>query len=37
MVSSVNKMGFFAEVGPLTVFVSSHVSRLAALPLVLSH
>ncbi|KAI5850420.1 RNA polymerase Rpb7 [Morchella snyderi] len=25
VVSSVNKMGFFAEVGPLTVFVSSHL------------
>lgn len=25
-VSNVNKMGFFAHVGPLQVFVSSHVS-----------
>ena len=25
VVSNVNKMGFFAEVGPLTVFVSSHM------------
>lgn len=26
VVTTVNKMGFFAEVGPLQVFVSSHVS-----------
>lgn len=27
-VNNVNKMGFFAQVGPLQVFVSSHVSVL---------
>jgi len=26
IVANVNKMGFFADVGPLSVFVSSHVS-----------
>eukprot|EP00877_Chromochloris_zofingiensis_P002996 jgi/Chrzof1/12698/Cz07g04130.t1 len=26
LVTSVNKMGFFAEAGPLQIFVSSHVS-----------
>ena len=26
VVNSVNPQGFFAEVGPLSVFVSSHVS-----------
>lgn len=37
IVSSVNKMGFFAEVGPLTVFVSSHVSLAALFCCVPSH
>lgn len=27
IVRTVNKMGFFADVGPLSVFVSSHVSE----------
>lgn len=30
VVTSVNKMGFFAEAGPLQVFVSSHVSTALA-------
>lgn len=37
VVGAVNKMGFFAEVGPLNVFVSSHVSILALGRLVPSH
>jgi DNA-directed RNA polymerase II subunit RPB7 len=28
IVTNVNKMGFFADVGPLSVFVSSHVSDI---------
>lgn len=35
VVTTVNKMGFFADVGPLSVFVSSHVS-MASLVLVTS-
>lgn len=35
-VATVNKMGFFAYVGPLQVFVSSHVSVHAYLPFVMS-
>jgi DNA-directed RNA polymerase subunit E'/Rpb7 len=27
IVKSVNHMGFFADAGPLPIFVSSHVSR----------
>jgi DNA-directed RNA polymerase subunit E'/Rpb7 len=28
VVTNVNKMGFFADVGPLSVFVSTHVSLI---------
>lgn len=29
IVSSVNRMGVFADVGPLPVFISNHVSRIS--------
>lgn len=28
VVTTVNKMGFFADIGPLQIFVSTHVSRV---------
>lgn len=38
VVQTVNKMGFFAYIGPLQVFVSNHVGgRLAVMALLITH